>query len=109
MALYRFSTEIRYNNDIKFWKIFIILFLSKIIYVNDRVLIFSLRILKLIGRKLRVKNDFKSECTVITAVVHMMTDDNLQASTDCSPSSWQKEIDSESKQAIICQTKEKES
>lgn len=71
-------------------------------------LVFSLQILKVIGRKWRVKTDFKAESSVITSVIHMMTDDNIQTRADCSPSSWQK-FDTNSKQSIICQMKEKES
>lgn len=71
-------------------------------------LVFSLQILKVIGRKWRVKTDFKAESSVITSVIHMMTDDNIQTRAHYSPSSWQK-FDANSKQSIICQTKEKES
>lgn len=54
-------------------------------------LIFFLQILKVIGRKWRVKiDDFKAESSVITAVIHMVTDDNIQTRADYSPSSWQK-------------------
>lgn len=56
VLLYRFSTKSGIcHNTIKFLKIFIIVFISKLIY--DRVLVFSIRILKLINRKLRVKSE----------------------------------------------------
>lgn len=40
---------------------------------------------QVIGRKWRVKTDFKAESSVITAVVHMVTDDNIQTRADYSP------------------------
>ncbi|XP_061166699.1 uncharacterized protein LOC133175604 [Saccostrea echinata] len=62
---------------------------------------------QVIGRKWRVKNDFKASSSVITSVAHMETNSNIQTLEHYAPSSWQC-YDTTSKQNFVKNIKRQE-
>nr|XP_022289927.1 uncharacterized protein LOC111101643 isoform X2 [Crassostrea virginica] len=55
---------------------------------------------QVIGRKWRVKNDFKAESSVITSVAHIESRSNIQTDGDVAPSKWQFFSPASKKEAI---------
>lgn len=60
--------------------------------------------IKVIGRKWPVQNDFKSSSSVITSIAHMET--RTHFSSEAAPSSWQK-YDTDSKSLLVEKLKKK--